>query len=280
MPVTLQLDLPPRLPKPVEIGAYYLVAEALTNANKHARAHFATVRGEIVDGALRVSVSDDGIGGAAASARSGLEGLGDRISALGGELLVASPPGGGTTVTAEIPLARVPASAADHRRMRALKWVGFHQWEMPPEAFEQVTDEDNLTAARGTLLLAGGNEHVTPLEREWLVGYHTVAGTADWVLDAITSGADPGTLAELTIEPGLEMIARSLVYDALRMCSADSPLTPAELDRIEGAAGSIGIAADVVSDLAEIVAADEALRRRRYDVVAAPLLPQAAYGTS
>src|SRR5690606_39304173 len=111
---------------------------------------------------------DDGVGGAAASARSGLEGLGDRISALGGELVVASPLGGGTTVSAEIPLAPGPASAGDRRRMTALKWIGFQQWEMPPEAFEQITDEDNLTAARGTLLLAGGFEQVTPREREWL----------------------------------------------------------------------------------------------------------------
>ena len=88
VPVRLSVDLPGRLPEPVEVGAYYVVAEALANANKHAEAATVTVRAIVADGALRVAVSDDGHGAAAIARGSGLQGLADRISALGGDLLV------------------------------------------------------------------------------------------------------------------------------------------------------------------------------------------------
>jgi signal transduction histidine kinase len=91
------------MPAPVEATAYFVVAEALTNAARHARATRAVVWSRIEDGALYVSVSDDGGGGADAGGGS-LLGLADRLAALGGELRIESPPGGGTVVAAEIPL--------------------------------------------------------------------------------------------------------------------------------------------------------------------------------
>jgi PAS domain S-box-containing protein len=93
-----------RLPHSAEVAAYYLVSEALTNVAKYAEASFATVVVSRDDESVTVEVSDDGVGGADASAGSGLRGLSDRISALGGSLVVDSPPGTGTTVRAEIPL--------------------------------------------------------------------------------------------------------------------------------------------------------------------------------
>lgn len=90
VPVNLSLDLPGRLPDVVEVGAYYLVAEALANAKKHAEAHQVTVRATVENGSLRVTVSDDGRGGATARSGSGLEGLADRVGALGGHLVVDS----------------------------------------------------------------------------------------------------------------------------------------------------------------------------------------------
>lgn len=104
VPLTLQLDLPDRLSETVEVAAYYVVAEAVTNANKHARADRILVRASVVDGHLRVAVEDDGRGGATGAGGSGLEGLHDRVSALGGTFEVASPRGGGTVVTATFPL--------------------------------------------------------------------------------------------------------------------------------------------------------------------------------
>jgi PAS domain S-box-containing protein len=93
-----------RLPHSAEVAAYYLVSEALTNVAKYAEATAATVAVACDAGHVTVEVRDDGVGGADASGGSGLRGLADRISALGGTLVVDSPPGSGTTVRAEIPV--------------------------------------------------------------------------------------------------------------------------------------------------------------------------------
>ena len=92
-----------RLDAGVEAAAYYIVAEALTNVTRHARASGATVSIARDDGHLRVEVSDDGGGGADFTRGSGLGGLADRLDALSGRLEVASPPGGGTRLRAVIP---------------------------------------------------------------------------------------------------------------------------------------------------------------------------------
>jgi PAS domain S-box-containing protein len=93
-----------RLPEPVEAGAYYLIAEALTNVAKYAQASSVRVRVESGGGTVVVEIADDGVGGADAASGSGLRGLADRIEALGGTLAVESPAGAGTTLRAEIPL--------------------------------------------------------------------------------------------------------------------------------------------------------------------------------
>jgi PAS domain S-box-containing protein len=94
-----------RFPEQVEAAAYYLIAEAVTNVAKYARATHVAVSIERVDGRLHISVSDDGVGGADPSAGTGLRGLTDRVEALHGRLRVESPPGGGTRLGAEIPIA-------------------------------------------------------------------------------------------------------------------------------------------------------------------------------
>ena len=109
VPVELVASLGGRLPAAVETAAYFVVSEGLTNVAKYAQAAHATVRMERVDGRLLLEVSDDGIGGAAPSAGSGLRGLSDRVAALDGALEVASPPGGGTRLRVELP--RVCASS-------------------------------------------------------------------------------------------------------------------------------------------------------------------------
>jgi PAS domain S-box-containing protein len=103
VPVELSVELTERLPNPVEAAAYYLVAEALTNASKHAEASAVRVRVSRGDGAAVVEVSDDGVGGADRRRGSGLAGLADRLEALGGRLECESPAGGGTTLRAWIP---------------------------------------------------------------------------------------------------------------------------------------------------------------------------------
>jgi signal transduction histidine kinase len=92
-----------QVPEPVELAAFFVVSEALTNVAKYAQADRATVRMGRDDSSVMVEVSDDGVGGADPKRGSGLRGLGDRLSALGGKLEVDSRSGVGTTVRARIP---------------------------------------------------------------------------------------------------------------------------------------------------------------------------------
>jgi signal transduction histidine kinase len=103
VPVDLDLDVDQRLPESVEVAAYYVVAEALTNVAKHAQASAVTVCAT-ADNELRLVITDDGVGGAAAGGGSGLIGLKDRVEALAGDLDVFSPAGSGTTLVVTIPL--------------------------------------------------------------------------------------------------------------------------------------------------------------------------------
>jgi PAS domain S-box-containing protein len=103
VPVSLDLAIDGRLPESVEVAAYYVVAEALTNAAKHANATEVNVRARVDEQCLSLYISDDGIGGAESGKGSGLIGLKDRIEVLGGRMRVASPSGGGTTLDITIP---------------------------------------------------------------------------------------------------------------------------------------------------------------------------------
>ncbi|HET9740348.1 MAG TPA: histidine kinase [Solirubrobacteraceae bacterium] len=100
---TVAFECPERLPEPVELTAYFVACEALANVAKYARATQTTVRVSRRDGLVVVEIADDGVGGADESAGTGLRGLADRVAALDGTLLILSPPGGGTVVTAELP---------------------------------------------------------------------------------------------------------------------------------------------------------------------------------
>ncbi|HEY6760402.1 MAG TPA: GAF domain-containing protein [Baekduia sp.] len=104
VPVPVDIDMAVgRLPAAVEATAYFVVAEALTNVAKHARAQRASVTARIEDGTLRVRVRDDGVGGALTGG-TGLVGLADRLAALDGRLRVESPVGCGTLVAADLPV--------------------------------------------------------------------------------------------------------------------------------------------------------------------------------
>jgi signal transduction histidine kinase len=103
VPVDLDVQVVGRLPDPVEIAAYYVVSEALTNTARHAAATAATVTVTAAGGVLRVCVHDDGRGGADFARGSGLVGLRDRVEALGGHVSLHSPPGNGTILNVDIP---------------------------------------------------------------------------------------------------------------------------------------------------------------------------------
>ncbi|KAA1427229.1 GAF domain-containing sensor histidine kinase [Nocardioides antri] len=103
VPVRVDLDLDGRPPPEAEVTAYFVVAEALTNAARHAHATAVEVSVARVDDCLRVAVTDDGVGGADPGRGTGLQGLADRLRTLGGTLSVVSRPGRGSTISAVIP---------------------------------------------------------------------------------------------------------------------------------------------------------------------------------
>ena len=107
VPVQLDVRVHRRLPEPIEITAYYLVAEALTNVAKHAHATRIIVEAQQDDTVLHVAVRDDGVGGADFAGGTGLVGLKDRVEAIGGRIFLDSPGGTGTSLSAKLPLNRV-----------------------------------------------------------------------------------------------------------------------------------------------------------------------------
>jgi signal transduction histidine kinase len=104
VPVELEVDVQGRLPEPVEAAGYYVVSEALAHAAKHAHASVAQVQAQAREGRLRLSVRDDGVGGATPERGSGLIGLADRVEALGGTIKVHSPAGQGTSLQVDLPI--------------------------------------------------------------------------------------------------------------------------------------------------------------------------------
>ena len=276
VPVALFVDLPERLPEVIEVGAFYLVAEALANAKKHAGANQLTVRVRAENSWLRVTVSDDGRGGADARPGSGLEGLADRIGALGGRLVIDSPTGLGTTVTAAIPLVVHERAATDDptdRRMTALKWIGWQNWEAPAEAEELQTEEDNLNFGKALLLAVGGNSQITQQQRDWIIGYLTAAGDSAEVIDAVRTYDDTDRIEDIMRLPKMTFSRRGILYDALRICYVPGTPDPAQLDHVFRAADAIGIARDEVAELQHVVAQERALQRRRSELVVVPVLP-------
>ena len=105
VPAAAEVDLPRRLPPPVEAAAYFAVAEALANAVKHAGARSVHIRAAHAAGVLRIEVTDDGAGGADPSRGTGLRGIERRLGTFDGVLAVSSPPGGPTIIVIEVPCA-------------------------------------------------------------------------------------------------------------------------------------------------------------------------------
>jgi PAS domain S-box-containing protein len=111
IPTSVHVDLPQRPAESTEIAVYFIVSEALANAAKHSRASEIVVDVVASGATLRATIKDDGVGGAEASAGTGMIGLIDRIEALGGRFTLDSRPGRGTTISIELPLA--PQSASE-----------------------------------------------------------------------------------------------------------------------------------------------------------------------
>ena len=92
-----------RLPEAIEVAAYFLVCESLTNVGKYSHASSASVDVKHTNGSVQIEVTDDGVGGVDTERGSGLRGVADRVESLDGRLRIWSPVGGGTRIRAEIP---------------------------------------------------------------------------------------------------------------------------------------------------------------------------------
>src|SRR5919204_111665 len=112
LPVEIDLRCDRRVPDGIEVAAYYVASEALTNAAKHAEASRVRIALHLDEATLYLSIRDDGLGGADASRGSGLIGVRDRVEALGGTIDLASPPGSGTRLDVELPLLAAPSVAS------------------------------------------------------------------------------------------------------------------------------------------------------------------------
>jgi signal transduction histidine kinase len=108
VPATVSCTGADDLPPAVELAAYFVASEALTNVARYARASVVSLDVHRTDGHAVIQIADDGVGGADPDGGSGLRGLSDRVEALGGVLRVTSPPGDGTVVTAELPVVAFP----------------------------------------------------------------------------------------------------------------------------------------------------------------------------
>jgi signal transduction histidine kinase len=104
IPVRVDVLTDGRLPEPIEVAAYYVASEAFANAAKHANASNLSVEVEVNEDVLRLTIRDDGVGGADFARGSGLVGLKDRVEALGGRIKLRSEPGSGTLLFVELPL--------------------------------------------------------------------------------------------------------------------------------------------------------------------------------
>ncbi|MCW2496294.1 MAG: hypothetical protein JWQ77_2218 [Jatrophihabitans sp.] len=308
IPVELALELPDRLPERVEVGAYYLVAETIANANKHSSAELISVRAAVVGGTLHVSVSDDGSGVAEISG-SGLVGLEDRLGSLGGYLVVDSEPDLGTTVAGFIPL-RAPTAAARHlvddillrvvpeddgvgpfvagtarharwirgdqdRRRRALKWIAWQNHTAPGEIVEAQPEAEDLEHAKALLLIVGGNTKISTQRRDWLLGYLTACGYSETTLAAAAAYDDSDRLEDILRPPRMALARLVLLYDALRAVAMDrTEFAPSDFDPVLRAADVIGVSREIVADLHEIVIEEARLRQRRHRIVVAPAMPK------
>jgi signal transduction histidine kinase len=104
VPVELDVRAEQPMPEHIEVAAYYVVSEALTNVAKHARASMVNIELDADDAILQLAIRDDGVGGADPGQGSGLVGVADRVEALGGRLHINSPAAGGTSLLVEIPV--------------------------------------------------------------------------------------------------------------------------------------------------------------------------------
>jgi uncharacterized membrane protein YebE (DUF533 family) len=154
------------------------------------------------------------------------------------------------------------------QRRESFEWLGWEQFEMPPEYAGVMTDDTNLRYAKALIVCAAGDGVISERERQWVVGYLITVGDSDAVIEEIRAYSGNDSLKDLIgDDPLLVLTGRSIIYDALRACAADGDLADGERDRILEAAAELGVPAETVAELEEIVQQEGVLRKRRRKLI-------------
>jgi uncharacterized membrane protein YebE (DUF533 family) len=159
-----------------------------------------------------------------------------------------------------------------NRQETSFAWLGKETFGVPTEMTMSISAEENLAYAKALVVCAKGDGEITPDEREWLIGYSVTQGHPQEVVDAIRTyeGGDP-IEDLLSASPNMPAYRRFLVYDALRACASDGDLAAQERQRVVAMAELMGVPADVVDDLEQIVQEHQALRQRLFGVLMADM---------
>jgi hypothetical protein len=153
--------------------------------------------------------------------------------------------------------------------------MAWHDHAAPGEILEAQAESVDLLYAEALLLFVGGNRNITKQRRDWVLGFLTAAGYSEDVLATAAAYDDSDRLVDIMSRPGMDIVERVLLYDALKACAMDTVrFTSEAFDPVLRAADAIGIPRDVVADLHEIVVEEAQLRMRRHEIVVAPALPK------
>ncbi len=162
-------------------------------------------------------------------------------------------------------------------RMTPLRWLGWEFLDLPSDAAAEISSEDRATYVKGMMVCAMGDGEISPQEREWVAGYLMACGDPEDFVESMKAYDGSDTIEDLVKRtPNMRVYRRSMLYDALRACASDGELSDGERERVLAAADRMGVSPDVVSELEGIVQEEEALRKRRHDVIVAAAFAEAS----
>ncbi len=142
-------------------------------------------------------------------------------------------------------------------------WLLGEVWGAPPEAAASLSERENLDYGKALITAANADGMISDAERDWILGYLTVAGNNQANLDTLRTFDGDANLEDL-ITGGIQRVAqRACISDAIRACGADGDLAPGELDKIRSVAARLDVPSEVVDELVDIYRQEQALKARR-----------------
>lgn len=161
-------------------------------------------------------------------------------------------------------------------RMTPLRWLGWEVLDLSSDVDVDITPADHATYVKGMLVCAMGDGEISPQEREWVAGYLMACGDPEDFVESMKAYDGSDAIEDLVNRtPNMPVYRRSMLYDALRACASDGELSEEEREHVLAAADRMGVSRDVISELERIVQEEEALRKRRHDVIVAAAFAEA-----